>query len=101
MVTFSNSPSQCKWRQYYYQWPEALLRMSLNSHQMSHSSSDDGHDDNDYDDDYHDNGGEGDGGGGDGNNLSNGKTGKGISAISGSNGTAKQKQKVEPEQYIW
>ena len=40
-------------------------------------------------------------GGGDDNDLSNGKTGKGISAISGSNGTAKQKQKVEPEQYIW
>ena len=40
-------------------------------------------------------------GGGDDNDLSNGKTGKGISAISGSNGTAKQKQKVEPEQFIW
>ena len=40
-------------------------------------------------------------GGGDDNDLSNGKTGKGISSISSSNGTAKQKQKVEPEQFIW
>ena len=55
----------------------------------------------DDEDDYHDDDGSGGGGGGDGNDLSNGKTGKGISSISGSNGTAKQKQKVEPEQYIW